>query len=79
MATGLFGASPRADAPGLVALEFYSGIGGLRVSLEKAVEATTCETTFDSYEINSVANSVRENRQTDRQTDTSIDSHQVQQ
>lgn len=36
-------------------LEFYSGIGGLRVSLEKAVDFATC---VDSFEISSNANSV---------------------
>lgn len=60
MTTGLSGASPGADTPELTALDFYSGIGGLRVSLEKAVEATTFETTVESYEISTVANSVRE-------------------
>lgn len=59
--------------PKLVALEFYSGIGGLRVSLEKAaaasrnaaaggVSAERPETA--SFEINSVANSVRRENQT---------------
>eukprot|EP00752_Nemacystus_decipiens_P006358 g5732.t1 len=59
------------ESPGPVALEFYSGIGGLRVSLEKAAascrkvgagdgstERPRCRTA--SFEINSVANSVYE-------------------
>lgn len=47
-------------------IEFYSGIGGLRLALEAAVEDAgvrsdcKCHTTFvDCYEINMVANSVR--------------------
>ncbi|CAM9347502.1 unnamed protein product [Scytosiphon promiscuus] len=38
-------------------LEFYSGIGGLRVSLERAVNIATC---VESFEISSNANSVYE-------------------
>ncbi len=52
--------------PGLKAFEFYSGIGGLRVSLEKAVAGggageggESPATTTSSFEINTVANSVR--------------------
>lgn len=48
-----------ADPPGLKALEFYSGIGGLRMSLGKAAETTGLNTSVRSYEINDVANSVR--------------------
>lgn len=55
--------------PGLVALEFYSGIGGLRVSLEKATAASSKVAVgggyterpagaTTSFEINYVANSV---------------------
>ena len=57
------------ESPGPVALEFYSGIGGLRVSLEKAAAASREAGAGDgstarpasktaSFEINSVANSV---------------------
>lgn len=50
------------DVPPLRILEFYSGIGGLRVSLEAAVKEARLgkriETT--AYEINAVANAVRE-------------------
>lgn len=64
----------REGPPGMVALEFYSGIGGLRVSLEKAgaarkrtavggesTERPVGETA--SFEINSLANSVSRERQ----------------
>lgn len=48
--------------PGLTAFEFYSGIGGLRVSLEKAVardgHSERPAITTSSFEINAVANSV---------------------
>lgn len=59
------GCGTAAGTPGtppleLKALEFYSGIGGLRMSLENAVEETTGLTaSVRSYEINEVANSVR--------------------
>ncbi|CAM9523537.1 unnamed protein product, partial [Hapterophycus canaliculatus] len=49
----VFGESP----PAVTCLEFYSGIGGLRVSLEKAVDFATC---VKSFEISSIANSVYE-------------------
>lgn len=69
-ATGLFDlalerASLAAEIPhsSLTVLEFYSGIGGLRVSLEQAVEAASfrsaLETRVSSFDINTVANSVR--------------------
>lgn len=48
-----------ADPPQLKALEFYSGIGGLRISLEKAAGTKGLNTSVRSYEINDVANSVR--------------------
>ncbi|CAM9548558.1 unnamed protein product [Ectocarpus sp. 6 AP-2014] len=57
-ATGVLEEPSRADP--LVALEFYSGIGGLRVSLEKALEAVSLQTSVGSFEISSVANSVYE-------------------
>lgn len=41
--------------PAVPCLEFYSGIGGLRVSLESAVNFATC---VKSFEISSLANSV---------------------
>ncbi|CAB1109560.1 unnamed protein product [Ectocarpus sp. CCAP 1310/34] len=59
-ATGVLEEPPRAGP--LVALEFYSGIGGLRVSLDKALEAVSLETSVGSFEISSVANSVRQER-----------------
>lgn len=57
--------------PGLIAFEFYSGIGGLRVSLEKAVAeggegGESPATTTSSFEINAVANSVRRDPLVDR-------------
>lgn len=64
-ATGLERASLAAEKPHscLTVLEFYSGIGGLRVSLEEAVEAVSfrsvLETRVSSFDINTVANSVR--------------------
>lgn len=48
-----------AGPPALKVLEFYSGIGGLRISLEKAAETKGLNTSVRSYEINDVANSVR--------------------
>lgn len=48
-----------AGRPELKALEFYSGIGGLRMALEKAAETTGVNASVRSYEINDVANSVR--------------------
>lgn len=64
-ATGLERTSLAAETPHsyLTVLEFYSGIGGLRVSLEAAVEAASIrsalETRVSSFDINAVANSVR--------------------
>lgn len=51
-----------ASSPPLTALEFYSGIGGLRISLERATQAVGLNVgdaiVVGSYEINAVANSV---------------------
>lgn len=56
------GDATEAISPPLTALEFYSGIGGLRVSLEAATEAVGLgiddAVVVGSYEINAVANSV---------------------
>ena len=63
-AVGMPPGSMEAETPSsyLTALEFYSGIGGLRVSLEAAVGAanlrTMLETRVTSFDINTVANSV---------------------
>lgn len=56
----VLGDAQKETCPDLKVLEFYSGIGGLRVSLQAVVEATSLEiTAVGSYEINAVANSVR--------------------
>lgn len=56
------GDDTEAKSPPLTALEFYSGIGGLRISLERATEAVGLNVgdaiVVGSYEINAVANSV---------------------
>lgn len=48
--------APETGDPHLKVFEFFSGIGGLRVSLEAA---TSSKTEIVSYDINAVANSVR--------------------
>lgn len=48
------------DDPHLTAVEFFSGIGGLRVSMEKAMGDENLKTHVKSFDINSVANLVRE-------------------